>query len=128
MFNTEIFKNRIKELQSGMKISLRNKLNKNIEAKIIDELSDIFITMVNKYTDAVRSDISIPAIQRVAQYPEEDRVPLALLELIDKMEADFSHKFSMDLKHDLEKDIEVGKIKIAFLDGVRRSLNISRQS
>jgi len=126
MFNTEIFKDKIRELESGMKISLRGKLNQNIEINIINEFSEIYLTMADKYSDAIQSDKNIPVMQRVAQYPKEDRVYLALLDLLEKMELDFSQKFAMDLKHDLEKEIEIGKIKIAFLDGIRRSMNFAR--
>lgn len=126
MFNIEIFKDKTKELQCTMKISLRGKLNENIEMKIIDEFSEIYLTMVDKYSDAVQSGKNIPATQRLAQYPKEERVYLTLLDLLEKMELDFSQKFAMDLKHDLEKEVEIGKIKIAFLDGIRRGLNFAR--
>jgi hypothetical protein len=128
MFNIEIFKETTKALQSSMKISLRGKLSKDIEIKIIDEFSDIYLNMADTFSNAVQSGKSIPALQRVEKYPEEERVYQAMLELLEKMELDFSQKFAMDLKHDLEKDIEIGKIKIAFLDGIRRGLNFTRSN
>lgn len=126
MFNIELFKNKTKELQSIMKIALRGKLDEKIEIKIIDEFSEIYLTMVDKYSDGVQSGSNLPALQRVAKYPEEERVYQALLDLLEKMELDFSQKFAMDLKHDLDKEIEIGKIKLSFLDGIRRSLNFAR--
>lgn len=126
MFNTEIFKNKTKELQSIMKIALRGKLDEKIEIKIIDEFSEIYLNMVDKYSDGVQSGSNLPALQRVAKYPEGERVYQALLDLLERMELDFSQKFAMDLKHDLEKEIEIGKIKLSFLDGIRRRLNFAR--
>lgn len=126
MFNIEIFKDKTKELQGTMKIALRGKLDEKIEIKIIDEFSEIYLTMTDKYSDGVQSGSQFPALQRVAKHPEEERVYLALLDLLEKMELDFSQKFAMDLKHDLEKEIEIGKIKLSFLDGIRRRLNFAR--
>ena len=126
MFNTELFKNETKDLQSIMKTALRGKLDEKIEIKIIDELSEIYLTMAEKYSNGIQSGSNLPALQRVAKYPEAERVYQALLDLLEKMELDFSQKFAMDLKHDLEKEIEVGKIKLSFLDGIRRRLNFSR--
>jgi hypothetical protein len=82
--------------------------------------------MTDKYSNGVRSGNPFPALQRVAEHPKEEHVYLALLDLLEKMEFDFSNKFAMDLKHDLEKEIELGKIKLSFLDGVRRNLNFAR--
>lgn len=126
MFNTELFKNKTKELQSNMKIALRGKLDEKIEIKIIDEFSEIYLTMVDKYSDGIQSGSNLPALQRVAKYPEGERVYQALLDLLEKMELDFSQKFAMDLNHDLEKEVEIGKIKLSFLDGIRRRLNFAR--
>jgi len=126
MFNTELFKNKIKELQINMKISLRGKLDEKIEIKIIDEFFNIYSTMTDKYADGVRTGSNLPVLERVANYPKEDRTYLALLNLLERMELDFSQKFAMDLMHDLEKEIEIGKIKISFLDGIRRQLNFAR--
>lgn len=126
MFNSELFKIKTKELQSTMKIALRGKLDEKIEVKIIDEFSEIYLTMTDKYSDGVQSGKNLPALQRVAEYPEGERVYLALLDLLERMELDFSQKFAMDLKHDLENEIEIGKIKLSFLDGIRRRLHFAR--
>lgn len=127
MFDIEIFKNKTKELQDNMKMALRGKLDEKIEKKIIDELSEIYFVMADKYFNGVQSGSQSPALQRVAKHPEGERVYYALVELLEKMELDFSQKFAMDVKHDVEKDIEVGKIKISFLDGIRRGLNFTKQ-
>ena len=126
MFNSELFKNKTKELQSTMKTGLRGKLDEKIENKIIDEFSEIYLTMTDKYSEGVQSGRNLPALQRLAEFPEGERVYLALLDLLEKMELDFSQKFAMDLKHDLEKEIEIGKIKLSFLDGIRRRLNFAK--
>ncbi|WP_413290059.1 hypothetical protein [Bdellovibrio sp. HCB337] len=126
MFNSEVFKSKTKELQAIMKIALRGKLDEKIEIKIIDEFSEIYLTMTDKYSDGVQSGKNLPALQRFAESPEGERVYLALLDLLERMELDFSQKFAMDLKHDLEKEIEIGKIKLSFLDGIRRRLHFAR--
>lgn len=126
MFNLELFKNKTKELQSIMKIAIRGNLDEKIEVKIIDEFSEIYLAMADKYSEGVRSGKNFPALQRVAKSPEGERVYLALLDLLNRMELDFSQKFAMDLKHDLEKEIEIGKIKLSFLDGIRRRLNFAK--
>jgi hypothetical protein len=128
MFNKEIFIKKTKELQIEMKSGLRGKLNENIENKIIDDFSELFLNMVDTYSEAIQLDKNIPAIQRVAHYPKEDRIYFSLINLLDKMEIDFSNKFALDLTHDLEKETEIGKIKIAFLDGIRRRLNFARNN
>lgn len=128
MFSTNIFKDKTTELQNDMKMSLRGKLDNNIELKVIDELSGIYLTMSDRYSDAIKLGKNLPALQVIEQYPENERVYYALLNLLEKMELDFSQKFAMDLKHDVEKDIEIGKIKLAFLDGTRRRLNLARAS
>lgn len=126
MFKKEIFKNNIQQLQTGMTTSLRGKLDNIIEVKVIEEFSGIFLTMADRYSDANEADKNLPALQRFDQHPKDERVYHALLDLLEKMELDFSQKFAMDLKHDLEKEVEIGKIKIAILDGTRRGLNSAR--
>ena len=120
MFNIKNFKDMIIELQVRMKKSLRGKLDEKIEKKIIDEFSNTYMAMTDKYSNAVQSGINLPILQKFASFPVEERVYLALLDLLERMEIDFSQKFAMDLKHGLENEIEIGKIKIAFLDGIRR--------
>jgi len=126
MFNIENFKNKTKELQQNMKSSLRGNLSKEVETSILDEFSEIFLSVTDTYSEAHLSGRKLPVLQRVEQFPKEEHVYRALLDLLDKMELDFSQKFAMDVKHDLEKEIEVGKIKFAFLDGIRRGLNSAR--
>ncbi len=126
MFNIEIFKNRTQELQKCMQSSLRGKLSTEVERKIIDEFSEIFMSIPEKYSVALETGKALPALQRVENFPREERVFRALLELLERMELDFSQKFALDVKHDLEKEIEIGKIKFAFLDGIRRGLNSAR--
>lgn len=126
MFNSELFKSGTKELQSIMKISLRGKLAEKIETKIIDEFSEIYLTMTDKYCEGVKSGKNLPILQKLAEHPEEERVYLALLDLLERMELDFSQKFAMDFTHGLEKEIEIGKIKLSFLDGIRRRLHFAR--
>lgn len=55
----------------------------------------------------------------------KDKVFFALEDLLDRMELDFSQKFVKDFTHGLDKEIEIGRIKISFLDGVRRSLHMA---
>ncbi len=42
----------------------------------------------------------------------------AMRRVIERMELDFTQKFVMNFKHDIEKDVEIGKIQISFLDSV----------
>lgn len=126
MFNKDIFKERIKKAQSDMKSFSRGKLDSTIEGKIIDSLSDIYFTMADKYTDAAEKGTNAPALVEVADHPQEDRAYFALKNLIEKMELDFTQKLVNSFKHDVTNEVEIGKIQIAFLDHVRRSLHGAR--
>lgn len=123
MFKNEVFKNKINDLRTGMKLSLRRELDSKIEASVIDELSGIYLKMVDRYSQMVEAGTSFPAQPELMKYPENERVYQALLSLLERMELDFTQKFVMDFKHDLAKEVEIGKIKISFLDGVRRGLH-----
>lgn len=126
MLNTELFKERISDLQVRMQSQPRGELDAKVESMIVAELSSIYLTMVDRFATDVKNGSSFPALQRVADRRPEDRVFYALLELLERMELDFSQKFALDLKHGLEKETTIGKIKISFLDGVRRTLIGSR--
>lgn len=126
MFNQELFKERVVSLQQGMKSGFRGELDQKIEKNVIDELESIYSTMVERYAHDVKSGSSFPAQPGVAAHPEHERVYFALLDLLERMELDFTQKFVMDFKHGLDKEVEIGKIKISFLDGIRRSLNAAR--
>ena len=108
MFNTQEFKSKIETMAGAMKGHGRGQLPADIESKIITELESIYLKMA----------------ERVAQPNVRGLVGRdALKDLIERMELDFSRKLAMDIQHDVQRDIEIGKIKIAFLDGVRRALN-----
>ena len=126
MFNKDIFKERIKKIQSEMKSFSRGKLDSKVENNVIDELSNIYLMMADKYDSAAKDGSNFPAMTRVAAHPQEDRAYFAMEELIEKMELDFTQKFATSVKHDVTNEVEIGKIKIAFLDGVRRSLHGAR--
>lgn len=123
MFKDDVFKEKISGLQAGMKTCLRGELDSKIENSVIDELGGIYLTMVDRYAQNVKAGSAFQAQPEVMKYPESERVYQALLDLLERMELDFTQKFVMDFKHDLSKEIEIGKIKISFLDGVRRSLH-----
>lgn len=123
MFKNDVFKEKINGLQSGMKNSLRGEIASKIENSVIDELGGIYLTMVDRYTHDVKAGSQFQAQPDVMKYPENERVYQALLDLLERMELDFTRKLVMDFKHDLSKEIEIGKIKISFLDGVRRGLH-----
>ena len=78
------------------------------------------------FTQAAADGSDFPAMRRVANHPPEQRAYWAMLELIERMELDFTQKFVMNFQHDIEKDVEIGKIQISFLDSVRRALNGAR--
>lgn len=126
MFDTIIFKDQLSQIQNNMKKALRGELEKKIELSVIDELTSIYSKMVVRYDDDFKAGKSFPAQTRVMQHPEQDRVFYALEDLLKRMELDFSQKFVKDFTHGLDKEIEIGKIKISFLDGVRRSLNLAK--
>ncbi|MDG0816478.1 hypothetical protein [Bdellovibrio svalbardensis] len=126
MFNKDVFKERIKKVQTDMKSFSRGKLDSTVEGKIIDSLSNIYLTMADKYADAVRSGVNFPALAEVEDHPQEDRAYFALKNLLEKMELDFTQKLVTSFKHDVTNEVEIGKIQIAFLDHVRRSLHGAR--
>lgn len=126
MFNQELFKERVTTLQQGMKSGFRGELDQKIEKNVIDELESIYSTMLERYTQDVKSGSTFPAQPGVAAHPEQERVYFALLDLLERMELDFTQKFVMDFKHGMDKEVAIGKIKISFLDGIRRSLNAAR--
>lgn len=126
MFNKDVFTNSIKKIQTETKSDFREKIDPKIESQIIDELTNIFLTVAENFTQAAANGSDFPAMRRVADHPPEQRAYWAMLELIERMELDFTQKFVMNFKHDIEKDIEIGKIQISFLDSVRRALNGAR--
>ncbi|MBO9665734.1 MAG: hypothetical protein J7501_02850 [Bdellovibrio sp.] len=126
MFNKDVFKERIKKVQTDMKSFSREILDSKVEGRIIDSLSDIYLTMADKYVDAVKNGVNLPALVEIEDHPEEDRAYFVLKNLLEKMELDFTQKLVMSFKHDVTNEIEIGKIQIAFLDHVRRSLHGAR--
>ncbi|WP_413581254.1 hypothetical protein [Bdellovibrio sp. HCB288] len=126
MFNKDVFKERIKKVQNDMKSFSRGKLDSAVEGKVIDSLSNIYLTMADKYVDAVENGINFPALTEIEDCPQEDRAYFALQNLLEKMELDFTQKLVNSFKHDVTNEVEVGKIQIAFLDHVRRSLHGAR--
>ncbi|MFM6927044.1 MAG: hypothetical protein ACKOX6_01195 [Bdellovibrio sp.] len=126
MFNKDIFKNRIKEIQDEMKSFSRGELSSHVENQIIDELSGIYLTMADKYDDAAKSGSNFPAQPGISAHPSEHRAYFAMGDLIERMELDFTQKFVNSFKHDITNEVEIGKIQIAFLDQVRRSLQGAR--
>ena len=128
MFNKNLFTDRIAALQRSMKSSLRGEIDGHIEVQVIDELCGIYLTMAEKYEKNVLAGSDFPAQPGVVGHPESDRVFQAMLDLLERMEMDFIQKFTMDIRHDLQKEVEIGKIKIALLDGVRRNLNLARSA
>ena len=126
MLNKDVFKNSIKKTQAEMKSYLREELDSKIESQVIDELSNIFLTVVENFTQAAADGRDLPIMRKLADHPQEQRAYWAMLDLIERMELDFTQKFVMNVQHDIEKDVEIGKIQISFLDSVRRALNGAR--
>lgn len=126
MLNKDIFKNNIKKTQTEMKSNLREELDSKIESQVIDELTNIFLTVVENFTKAAADGSDLPIMRKLAGRPQEQRAYWAMLDLIERMELDFTQKFVLNVQHDIEKDIEIGKIQISFLDSVRRALNGAR--
>ncbi|KYG65764.1 hypothetical protein AZI86_01420 [Bdellovibrio bacteriovorus] len=109
MFNTQEFKEKIKTMAGTMKSSGRGDLPADIEFKIISELEAIFLKMSEKFA---RPEPTVHGLVGKA----------AMTDLVERMECDFSMKLAKDIQHDVHRNVEIGKIKIAFLDGVRRAL------
>lgn len=126
MFNKDVFEINIQKTQKEMKSSLREKIDPKIESRVIDELTNIFLTVAKNFTRAAEDGSDLPAMRRVAHHPKEQRAYWAMLDLLERMELDFTQKFVMNVKHDIEKDVEIGKIQISFLDSMRRALNSAR--
>lgn len=126
MFNKDLFKERIAKTQTEMKAFCRGELTAPVESSVIDELSKIYLTMADKFHDAALAGIELPILTRFASHPQDERAFYALEDLLERMELDFTLKFVNSVKHDMTKEIEVGKIQIAFLDSVRRSLHGAR--
>lgn len=110
MFNTQEFKTKIAKMAGGMKSSTRGILPAEIEVKIISELEAIFLKV------SERMARSVPNVHGL-------KGKEAMQDLIERMERDFSLRLAKDVQHDLQRDVEIGKIKIAFLDSVRRALS-----
>lgn len=126
MFNKDVFKGRIQKIQTEMKSSLREEIDSKVECGVIDGLTNIFMNVAEKFALAAVDESDLPAMQKVALHPKEQRAYWAMLDLVERMELDFTQKFVMNVKHDIEKDVEIGKIQISFLDSVRRALNGAR--
>ena len=126
MFDKSKFIHKMVDLQSSMQSSLRGDLDSRIEMRVIDDLCDIYRTMVDKYESMVHSGSTFPAQAGVGDSPESDRVYNAMFDFLERMELDFARKFALDLQHGLDKEVAIGKIKISLLDGVRRNLNSAR--
>jgi hypothetical protein len=126
MYNKDVFKERVQRTQNEMKAASRGKLTPLVENKIIDELSKIYLTMADKFDQAAQGGSNFPIMDRLAEHPTEQRAYYAMKDLIERMELDFTQKFVLNVKHDIEKDIEISKIQISFLDSVRRHLNGAR--
>lgn len=125
MFNEELFLANLNEIQVSMKKSLRGEIDSHIETNVIDELSSIYQAMTARYKDMAAAESTFPAQPGVSNSPLEERVFRALEDFLERMELDFTQKFVKDFTHGLDKEIEIGKIKISFLDSVRRSLKTS---
>jgi hypothetical protein len=125
-FNNELFKDQIIALKTRMQTHLRGELEAKTESSIVAELSSIYTTVVDRYVEAVKNGSTFASRPHIADHAPEERVFYALLDLLERMELDFCKKFSLDLTHDLEKEVEIGKIKIAFLDGARRAIHQAR--
>lgn len=110
MFNTQEFKSKIQTMAGFMKSTGRGELPADIEVKIISELESIYLRMAEKFA---QPQPTVHGLTGAA----------AMADLIERMECDFSMKLAKDIQHDVRRDVEIGKIKIAFLDGVRRALN-----
>lgn len=110
MFNPEEFKYKLSNMAETMKNNGRGYLPGDIESKIIGELESIYLKMAD------RAQSSQPNIRG-------QRGVVILKDLIERMERDFSKRLAKDIQHDIQRDIEIGKIKIAFLDGVRRTIH-----
>lgn len=128
MYNKEVFKNYIEHIYRDMSASCRGELTEIIEKQTLKELSDIYLTMAERYDIAAKEGSSFAAQPGVGNHPQEHRSYYALLDLMERMELDFTQKFALNVKHDLEKEIEIGKIQISFLDRVRRHLHGVRVS
>jgi hypothetical protein len=126
MFNKDVFKDSIKKNQTEMKSYFRGELDSTVEGRVIDELTNIFLTVAENFAQAAANGSDFPAMQRVANHPQEQRAYWAMLELIERMELDFTQKLVMNFQHEIKKDVEIGKIQISFLDSVRRLLNGAR--
>ncbi len=126
MYNKDVFKERVQRTQNEMKAASRGKLTPLVENKIIDELSKIYLTMADRFDQAAQAGTNLPALEQFSDHPSEQRAFYAMADLIDRMELDFTQKFALNVKHDLEKEIEISKIQISFLDSVRRHLNGAR--
>ncbi|QDK45214.1 hypothetical protein DOM22_08615 [Bdellovibrio sp. ZAP7] len=123
MYNKDVFKERVMKTQSAMQAASRGKLEPTIENKIISELSGIYLTMADKYEQAVNDGSDFPVLRAVTGKPKEHQMVYALQDLIERMELDFTLKLVNSVKHDLTKEVEIGKIQIAFLDSMRRNLH-----
>ncbi|WP_413587324.1 hypothetical protein [Bdellovibrio sp. HCB274] len=123
MFNKEVFKNHITKTQKDMTSSYRGKIDTHVEKHVINGLSEIYLTMADRYAQAAAEGADLPVFQQFADQPKEQHAYLAMQDLIERMELDFTQKLVLNVKHDIEKDIEICKIQISFLDSVRRHLN-----
>lgn len=126
MFNDERFKTTLNDIQINMKKSLRGEIDANTEVHVIDELSSIYKTMLTRYREMADSGSTFPAQPGVAEAPPEERMFRALEDFVERMELDFTQKFVKDFTHGLDKEVEIGKIKISFLDNIRRGLKLAQ--
>ena len=126
MFYVEGFNQRVEVLRDGMLNSLRGKIREVTERKVIEQLANVYIAMAKKYGSAVATGDQFSAQPGVFEQPEGERIYFALLDLIQRMELDFSQKFALAVTHDRDEAVEVGKIQLSFLDGIRRHLNLCK--
>lgn len=122
MLDTQLFKSQLTDLHQYMRSHPRGQLDSHVETQIVDELASIFTRVIERYQALVDSGQPFPGQPDIGALPASERTAAAMFSLLARMEADFANKFARDRMHGLEKDIEVGAIKISYLDGVRRSL------
>lgn len=122
MFNRESFQLRLQNLKSSYLQNPRGLIPSDVESGLIESLINIYLKISETFEGLARDGKEFPGMPELSTLAPEKRAQEALLELLKRMELEFTHKLTEDFMQGAENQVEIGKIKLVCLDGIRRAL------
>lgn len=117
----------IDRIEEDFLVFPRGRLEPSVEQAVVRELSRIFRAVVSKYQTMVEQGSAFPGYATVTALPEAERFEGALRELVERMEGDFVRKLAEAERGGDSKGLEIGQIKLGYLDAIRRKVFVQFQ-